>query len=125
MQITAMALVRKIGATGCLYRKSAVYIVPSFKNMPFSRDFYLGRFNPSELNDLQTAYLQSCEKLNRCAITSPYRDEMAREIIQIFECGVKDPAKIVDLMIMVDSVKPKMAQTINFQNSQIAPPQSL
>lgn len=32
---------------------------------------------------------------------------MALEIIQIYECGISDPQKIADLMIQVESVKPK------------------
>ena len=92
--------------------------------MPFSRDVYLGRFTPEELNDLQSAYLLSCERLNRCAITSPFRDEMAREITQIFECGIKDPARIAEIMVKVASVKHSQPRETD-SNSTIAPPKSL
>jgi len=32
---------------------------------------------------------------------------MAREIIQIYECGISNPQRIADLMIQIESVKPK------------------
>ncbi|ASV83432.1 hypothetical protein CES85_4212 [Ochrobactrum quorumnocens] len=32
---------------------------------------------------------------------------MAREIIQIYECGISNPDKIADLMMQIESVKPK------------------
>jgi len=32
---------------------------------------------------------------------------MAREIIQIYECGISSPDKIADLMMQIESVKPK------------------
>ncbi|OYR16542.1 hypothetical protein CEV32_4175 [Brucella rhizosphaerae] len=32
---------------------------------------------------------------------------MAHEIIQIYECGISNPDKIADLMMQIESVKPK------------------
>ncbi|OYR14791.1 hypothetical protein CEV31_2954 [Brucella thiophenivorans] len=32
---------------------------------------------------------------------------MTREIIQIYECGISNPQKIADLMMQIESVKPK------------------
>lgn len=75
--------------------------------MPFSRDYYFKRFKPAELEQLQAAFMETCQRLGRCPITSPQKDEMALEIIQIYECGISDPQKIADLMIQVESVKPK------------------
>lgn len=75
--------------------------------MPFARDYYFGRFKPAELAGLQEAYLKTCEALGRCPATSPQKDEMAREIIQIYECGVSRPEKIVELMLQIQSVKPR------------------
>ncbi|WP_273793168.1 hypothetical protein [Brucella anthropi] len=75
--------------------------------MPFSRDYYFGRFKPAELEVLQTAYMKSCEAMVRCPITSPHKDEMAREIIQIYECGVFDAEKIAELMVQIEAVKPR------------------
>ena len=75
--------------------------------MPFSRDYYFNRFKPAELEQLQAAFIETCQRLGRCPITSPQKDEMAREIIQIYECGISDPQKIADLMIQIESVKPK------------------
>lgn len=49
----------------------------------------------------------SCQRLGRCPVTSPQKDEMAREIIQIYECGISSPDKIADLMMQIESVKPK------------------
>jgi hypothetical protein len=69
--------------------------------MPFSRDYYFKRFKPAELEQLQAAYLKTCEVLGRCPITSP------REIIQIYECGISSPEKIAELMLQIESVKPK------------------
>ena len=74
--------------------------------MPFTRDYYFGRFKPAELRQLQAAYVKSCEAMARCPITSPHKDEMAREIIQIYECGVVDAAKIAELMVRIEAVKP-------------------
>lgn len=56
---------------------------------------------------LQAAYLKSCQVLGRCSVTSPQKDEMAREIIQIYECGIFNPDKIAQLMLQVESVKSK------------------
>ncbi len=75
--------------------------------MPFSRDYYFKRFKPAELEQLQAAFIETCQRLGRYPITSPQKDEMALEIIQIYECGISDPQKIADLMIQVESVKPK------------------
>jgi len=75
--------------------------------MPFSRDYYFKRFKPAELEQLQAAYLKTCEVLGRCPITSPQKDEMSREIIQIYECGISSPEKIAELMLQIESVKPK------------------
>lgn len=75
--------------------------------MPFSRDYFFKRFKPPELEQLQVAFVETCQRLGRCPITSPQRDEMAREIIQIYECGVSNPQKIADLMMQIESVKPK------------------
>ncbi|WP_176036174.1 hypothetical protein [Brucella tritici] len=75
--------------------------------MPFSRDYYFGRFKPTELEKLQAAYVKSCETMTRCPITSPHKDEMAREIIQIYECGVVDADKIAELMVQIEAVKPR------------------
>ncbi len=75
--------------------------------MPFSRDYYFGRFKPIELEELQAAYVKSCEAMARCPITSPQKDEMAREIIQIYECGVMDAEKIAELMVQIEAVKPR------------------
>ncbi|MFK0683252.1 hypothetical protein SD208_02915 [Ochrobactrum sp. BD67] len=75
--------------------------------MPFSRDYYFGRFKPAELEKLQAAYVKSCESMSRCPITSPHKDEMAREIIQIYECGVRDAEKIAELMVQIEAVKPR------------------
>lgn len=75
--------------------------------MPFSRDYYFGRFKPTELDELQAAYVKSCEAMARCPITSPQKDEMAREIIQIYECGVFDAEKIAELMVQIEAVKPR------------------
>ncbi len=77
------------------------------QRMPFSRDYYFGRFKPAELEVLQTAYMKSCEAMARCPITSPHKDEMAREIIQIYECGVFDAEKIAELMVQIEAVKPR------------------
>ncbi|MCX2696767.1 MULTISPECIES: hypothetical protein [Ochrobactrum] len=75
--------------------------------MPFSRDYFFKRFKPPELEQLQAAYVETCQRLGRCPITSPQKDEMAREIIQIYECGVSNPQVIADLMMQIESVKPK------------------
>jgi len=75
--------------------------------MPFSRDYYFKRFKPPELEQLQAAFIETCQRLGRCPITSPQKDEMAREIIQIYECGISNPQRIADLMIQIESVKPK------------------
>ncbi|NKB79454.1 hypothetical protein [Brucella daejeonensis] len=75
--------------------------------MPFSRDYYFGRFRPAELKKLQVAYAKSCEAMARCPITSPHKDAMAREIIQIYECGVNDADKIAELMLQIEAVKPR------------------
>lgn len=75
--------------------------------MPFSRDYYFGRFKPAELEKLQVAYVKSCEAMARCAITSPHKDAMAREIIQIYECGVNDAERIAELMLQIEAVKPR------------------
>lgn len=74
--------------------------------MPFSRDYYFGRFKAVELEQLQAAYVKSCEAMARCPITSPHKDEMAREIIQIYECGVVDADRIAELMVQIAAVKP-------------------
>ena len=74
--------------------------------MPFTRDYYFGRFKPAELEQLQVAYVKSCEAMARCPITSPHKDEMAREIIQIYECGVVDADRISELMVQIEAVKP-------------------
>lgn len=75
--------------------------------MPFSRDYYFGRFKPAELEELQAAYVKSCEAMTRCPITSPHKDEMAREIVQIYECGVVDAQTIAELMVQIEAVKPR------------------
>lgn len=75
--------------------------------MPFSRDYYFKRFSPAVLEQLQVAFVMSCQRLGRCPVTSPQKDEMAREIIQIYECGISNPDKIADLMMQIESVKPK------------------
>lgn len=75
--------------------------------MPFSRDYYLKRFKPHELQQLQAAFIETCQRLGRCPITSPQKDEMVHEIIQIYECGISNPDKIADLMVQIESVKPK------------------
>ncbi|MFC7066353.1 hypothetical protein [Brucella rhizosphaerae] len=75
--------------------------------MPFSRDYYFKRFKPAELEQLQAAFVETCQRLGRCPITSPQKDEMAHEIIQIYECGISNPDKIADLMMQIESVKPK------------------
>jgi len=75
--------------------------------MPFARDYYFGRFKPAELARLQEAYVKTCEAMGRCPITTPYKDEMAREIVQIYECGVVQPDRIAELMLQIESVKPR------------------
>lgn len=75
--------------------------------MPFSRDYYFKRFSPAVLEQLQEAFVLSCQQLGRCPITCPQKDEMTREIIQIYECGISRPEKIAELMIQIESVKPK------------------
>lgn len=75
--------------------------------MPFSRGYYFKRFSPAALEQLQAAFVASCHQLGRCPITSPQKDEMVREIIQIYECGISSPEKIADLMMQIESVKPK------------------
>jgi len=90
--------------------------------MPFSRDYYFGRFKPAELEELQAAYLKSCEAMTRCLITSPHKDEMAREIIQIYECGVVDAEKIAELMVQIEAVKPRpMSEQMLAQVTAIQP----
>ncbi|AAL54016.1 MULTISPECIES: hypothetical protein [Brucella] len=75
--------------------------------MPFSRDYHYGRFKTAELENLQAAYLKTCEALGHCPITSPQKDHIAHQIIQIYECGVSNPDKIAELMVQIESVKPK------------------
>jgi len=83
--------------------------------MPFSRDYYFGRFKADELARLQQAYIQSCAAIGCCPITSPLKDELVREIIQIYECGVSQPEKIAELMKQIESVKHRadQAQTLD------------
>jgi len=73
--------------------------------MPFSRDYYFGRFKADELARLQQAYIQTCTAIGCCPVTSPLKDELVREIIQIYECGVFQPEKIAELMKQIESVK--------------------
>ncbi len=75
--------------------------------MPFSRDYFFGRFKTDELSILQTAYIKACEVLGYCPITSPHKDKLAHQIVQIYECGVSHPDKIAELMVQIESVKPK------------------
>ncbi|MBQ0707299.1 MULTISPECIES: hypothetical protein [unclassified Ochrobactrum] len=90
--------------------------------MPFSRDYYFGRFKPAELKELQAAYVKSCEAMARCPITSPHKDEMAREIIQIYECGVCEAEKIAELMVQIEAVKPRpVSELLLAQVSAIQP----
>ena len=89
--------------------------------MPFSRDYYFKRFNTAELEMLQAAYLKTCEVLEQCPVTSPQKDEMAREIIQIYECGIFNPDKIAQLMFKVESVKPKTLIERVFEQPSILP----
>lgn len=83
--------------------------------MPFSRDYYFGRFKSAQLAQLQAAYVKSCEAMTRCPITSPLKDEMAREIIQIYECGITDVQKIAELMVQIEAVKPRSIGEQRFQ----------
>ncbi len=77
--------------------------------MPFSRDYYFGRFKPAELKELQAAYVKSCEA-------------MAREIIQIYECGVCEAEKIAELMVQIEAVKPRpVSELLLAQVSAIQP----
>lgn len=89
--------------------------------MPFSRDYYFKRFTAVELHQLQSAYLMACKLVGRCSVTTPHKDEMAREIIQIYECGVTGPEKIAQLMLKVESVKPKKVVDPEFQQGFIRP----
>lgn len=57
----------------------------------------------------------------RCSITTPHKDEMAREIIQIYECGVTEPEKIAQLMLKIESVKPKKMVDPEHQKAFIRP----
>ncbi|MBC2885303.1 hypothetical protein H7Q97_07775 [Ochrobactrum sp. CM-21-5] len=75
--------------------------------MPFSRDYYFRRFKPPELLCLQAAYIRTCEVLERDPATHHLKDEMVREIIQIYECGVTSPENIAKLMRQIESVKPR------------------
>ncbi len=77
--------------------------------MPFSRDYFFGRFKASELESLQRAYLRSCEILGRDPATTPNKDDMAGKIVQIYECGVVDPDRIAELLAQVESLKPPSA----------------
>ncbi|CUW44932.1 hypothetical protein B3286c2_0046 [Brucella vulpis] len=43
---------------------------------------------------MQASYLKTCEALGHCPITSPQKDHIAHQIIQIYECGVSNPDKI-------------------------------
>jgi len=92
--------------------------------MPFTRDYYLGRFKPAELEKLQAAYVKSCEALARCPITSPHKDEMAREIIQIYECGVCEAEKIAELMVQIEAVKPRSVSELLLAQVSAAQPKT-
>lgn len=46
---------------------------------------------------------------------------MAREIIQIYECGVTEPEKIAQLLLKVESVKPKKMVDPGFEQAFIRP----
>jgi hypothetical protein len=86
--------------------------------MPFSRDYYFKRFKPAELEQLQAAYLKTCEVLGRCPITSPQKDEMSREIIQIYECGISSPEKIAEL-IRLRALSQSLMRNSSFRRTSI------
>lgn len=83
--------------------------------MPFSRDYHFRRFTPAQRENLQAAYRETCEILGHDPITTPIKDEIAREIIQIYECGVSSPNKIAELMQRIESVRPKSVAEQFFQ----------
>lgn len=56
---------------------------------------------------LQAAYHSACMELGRCPVTSVHKDDMARAIIQIYECGILNPNRIAQIMVKAESVKPR------------------
>lgn len=65
--------------------------------MPFRGAQYRGTFTPEDLQVIQAAYNKSCVLLERCPITHVARNDLAREIIKIFETGESDPDRIAEI----------------------------